>query len=236
MRKFTVFLYILISMLFITKICYSYICHTKVENILSPQPQAQLASNTYDIFIDLVDNKLSLFQNGSIYKEYNIASGKPDTPSPTGIWKIVEKDDWGEGFGGSWMGLNVPWGTFGIHGTGSPWSIGSHASHGCIRMFSESAAELYSVVPVGTTVVISKGPYTPFGKNPRVMIPGDKGSDIFAVQMKLKKLGFYNGRIDGVYGEGLKNSYFNFQKSKGGSPHNEITIYDLKTMGIWPFE
>ena len=58
-------------------------------------------------------------------------------------------------------------------------------------MFSRNAEELYSFVPIGTTVVIAKGPYSPLGKNPREMIPGDKGSDVLAVQRMLKKLGFY---------------------------------------------
>ena len=37
---------------------------------------------------------------------------------------IINKAGWGEGFGGAWMGLNVPWGTYGIHGTKSPWFVG----------------------------------------------------------------------------------------------------------------
>ena len=35
---------------------------------------------------------------------------------------------------GSWLGLNVPWGKFGIHGTLDPHSVGWASSHGCIRM------------------------------------------------------------------------------------------------------
>ncbi|MBC7959481.1 MAG: L,D-transpeptidase [Vallitaleaceae bacterium] len=36
----------------------------------------------------------------------------------------------------------VPWGKYAIHGTDEPWSIGSSLSKGCIRMYSEDAAEL----------------------------------------------------------------------------------------------
>ena len=35
---------------------------------------------------------------------------------------------------GRWLGLNVPWGNFGIHGTLDPYSVGWASSHGCIRM------------------------------------------------------------------------------------------------------
>ena len=42
----------------------------------------------------------------------------------------------------------------GIHGTGAPWSIGSRASHGCIRMTVPDVIDLYPRVPVGTPVLI----------------------------------------------------------------------------------
>ena len=42
----------------------------------------------------------------------------------------------------------------GIHGTGQEYSIGSAASHGCIRMRVADVKRLYPLVPVGTTIVI----------------------------------------------------------------------------------
>ena len=65
---------------------------------------------------------------------------------------------------GSWLGLNVPWGKFGIHGTLDPHSVGWASSHGCIRMNNSEVAELYKIVPVGTKVTIVDGVYGPFGK------------------------------------------------------------------------
>ena len=50
-----------------------------------------------------------------------------------------------------WMGVD---GSIGIHGTGEPWSIGSRASHGCIRMAVPDVIELFKRVPVGTPVLI----------------------------------------------------------------------------------
>lgn len=52
------------------------------------------------------------------------------------------------------MGLNVPWGQFGIHGTLDPYSVGWSSSHGCIRMNNDEVAELYRIVPIGTKVII----------------------------------------------------------------------------------
>jgi lipoprotein-anchoring transpeptidase ErfK/SrfK len=45
-------------------------------------------------------------------------------------------------------------GAVGIHGTAEEWSIGSRASHGCIRMRVSDVIELYRRVPVGTPVLI----------------------------------------------------------------------------------
>lgn len=63
----------------------------------------------YEILVDVEASKLWLIYNGEIEKEYACAGGKASTPSPIGTWKIISKAKWGEGFGGSWMGLNVPW-------------------------------------------------------------------------------------------------------------------------------
>ena len=52
------------------------------------------------------------------------------------------------------MGINVPWGSFGIHGTLEPYSVGWASSHGCIRMNNEDIKELYKEIPIGTEVVI----------------------------------------------------------------------------------
>ena len=53
------------------------------------------------------------------------------------------------------MGLDVPWGGYGIHGTNRPWSIGTYASLGCVRMFNEDIEELFEIVAPGTRVVIT---------------------------------------------------------------------------------
>src|SRR5205085_10521945 len=41
-----------------------------------------------------------------------------------------------------------------IHGTSAPWTIGSKASSGCIRMVNEDVIDLYDRVKVGTKVVV----------------------------------------------------------------------------------
>ena len=52
--------------------------------------------------------------------------------------------------------LHTPKGDTGyrLHGTTAPWSIGTDASSGCIRMFNEDAIDLYRRCPNGTAVLV----------------------------------------------------------------------------------
>ncbi len=43
---------------------------------------------------------------------------------------------------------------FRIHGTNEPWSIGTAASSGCIRMLNEEVSDLYARVHIGTKVIV----------------------------------------------------------------------------------
>lgn len=178
----------------------------KVAKPLIPYPKEM------SIFIDLTENRLYVMRDGEIVKKFPIASGKIETPSPIGDWHVIGKDNWGEGFGGYWFGLDVPWGKYGIHGTSDPHTIGSDASHGCIRMFSADAKELFKLIKYKTKVKILGGPFGPFGMRFRTLIPGDRGSDVYEVQVRLKRLGFLEGKPDGVYGEQTKRAVFKFQK------------------------
>lgn len=197
---------------------------------------ADVKERVYCIYIEVQDKTLYLLENGKCIKEYPIASGKSGLPSPLGCWKVVEKGDWGEGFGGRWMGLNVPWGIYGIHGTIFDESIGSAASHGCIRMLSEDVAELYRIVPTGTEVAIVNGPYGPFGRGFDEINPGDRGADVMAIQQRLKQLGFYKGELDGIYEDDLKNALHRFQRSVKLTADNTIDRQTWLAMGFREFE
>lgn len=190
----------------------------------------------YSIFIEIEDKTLYLLENGKCVKQYPIASGKSGYPSPLGSWKIMEKSDWGEGFGGRWMGLDVPWGTYGIHGTIYEGSIGHAESGGCIRMFSDDVAELYGLVPVGTDVVIANGQFGPFGRGFDEINPGDRGADVLEIQRRLEHLGYYSGPLDGIYEDGLKKALHNFQRTNGLKAKNAITKDDWLKMGFREFE
>ncbi|HHW31398.1 MAG TPA: L,D-transpeptidase family protein [Clostridiaceae bacterium] len=206
--------------------------HTDLEQ----ETNSVLKEKGYCIFIEIEDKRLYLLYDGKCIKEYVIATGKSGLPSPIGYWKIIQKADWGEGFGGRWMGLNVPWGMYGIHGTIYSESIGSASSHGCIRMYNKDVAELYSIVPHGTPVVIVNGSFGPFGRGFDDINPGDRGADVRAIQIRLKQLGYFNGYASGIYEDDLKYALHRFQKDKGLEVKNTISREDWLEMGFMEFE
>lgn len=153
------------------------------------------------IIVDLEKLTLTVMDGEHPFKVFPIAAGKPATPSPIGEWKIVNKEyDWGGAFGARWMGLNVPWGNYGIHGTNMPWSIGNPVSAGCIRMFNEDIIQVFEWAPVGTRVQI-KAPLTWLAGNwHRTLKNGFCGPDVVYAQLLLKESGFYPYDCDGWYG------------------------------------
>jgi hypothetical protein len=165
----------------------------------------------WKIVVNLDEYNIYVYNEGALVKTYRCSGGKAATPSPTGNFKIVVKDEWGEGFGGSWMGLDVPWGTYGIHGTIFPWVIGKyHASKGCIRMLRKDADELFHLVPYGTDVEIIQS-----SRKFRALGIGDVGSDVRDMEETLKSLGYYKGALDGRFGQKLFNAIVEFQKDNG---------------------
>jgi lipoprotein-anchoring transpeptidase ErfK/SrfK len=127
------------------------------------------------ITIDRAHFKLRLFKRLKFSKSYGVAVGQPAYPTPTGRFQISDKQ-----VNPAWTAPNSPWagelaGTttpggsaanplrarwmgiangVGIHGTSQEYSIGSRASHGCIRMRVADVIDLFRRVPVGTPVLI----------------------------------------------------------------------------------
>lgn len=190
----------------------------------------------YRILIEIDENRLYLLDQTHCVKKYPISSGKVGWPSPIGDWRIAEKGRWGEGFGGRWMGLDVIWGSYGIHGTLQEYAIGRAVSHGCIRMRNQDVKELYELVPLGTPVCIRNGVYGPFGNGFRKLAPGDRGADVLAVQKRLKKLGYYAGEETGIYEDDLKLSIYRFQSEKALKIKYTLTTADYEAMGFEEFD
>lgn len=117
---------------------------------------------------------LRLWEHLKLAKTYTVAVGMEGLETPEGLYAIQEKEEnpswhvpdsaWAGDLAGQvippgpedpikarWMGIFEG---AGIHGTEETWSLGSAASHGCIRMSIPDVEELYDRVEVGTPIYI----------------------------------------------------------------------------------
>ena len=139
--------------------------------------QAELARKYPTLLIaDRVNFKLRYYQKLKLVKEYTVAVGAVGFDTPAGLYHIQNKavdpawsvpnSDWAGDLAGTvvpggvaenplkarWMGI---FDGAGIHGTDQTYSLGSAASHGCIRMAIPDVIELYDRVPVGAPIYIA---------------------------------------------------------------------------------
>ena len=121
------------------------------------------------LIINLPSRTLEFYRHGILMKEYQVAIGKPSTPTPLGDYSIIEKqvNPWWyppehpgyfvtsgpyNPLGYRWMGFAA---NYGVHGTNAPWSIGLTVSNGCIRMHEEDVEELFELVGYNTPVRVT---------------------------------------------------------------------------------
>lgn len=138
--------------------------------------QPALVTDSFDtaIIISTSANILKLYGKGELRKTYKVATGTGGFPTPHGQFRITAKrmnptwynpnSDWSRGMPAFIPpGPNNPLGTralnlnasgIRIHGTPDDASIGTNASHGCIRMHMKEVEQLFGKVNVGTPVLI----------------------------------------------------------------------------------
>jgi lipoprotein-anchoring transpeptidase ErfK/SrfK len=128
------------------------------------------------VVIDRATFRLRLFKQLRLAKTYRIAVGQAGLETPAGLYHVqwkemnptwhVPKRSWAKELAGKdippgdpknplkarWLAI---YDGAGIHGTSDDSSIGSAASHGCIRMHIPDVIELYPQVPVGAPVYIA---------------------------------------------------------------------------------
>lgn len=146
------------------------------------------------ILVRTAENRLYHYENGVLVKTYVVATGTPAYPTPKGNFSIVLKrfrptwvnpdpTGWGKSLparigpgpsnplGTRAMNINAP--GIRIHGTTNTRSLGTAASHGCIRMAMPEVEELFDKVDTGTPVIIITGP----GKAPVAAAPSTSIGD-----------------------------------------------------------
>ncbi len=178
-------------------------------------------------------HQLVVWAYGQRFKTYPIAVGNPSTPTPVGEYQIIYKGkDWGPSFGPRWLGLNVPWGYYGIHGTNKPHSIGQHLSHGCIRMRNRDVIELYDMIPLGTVVKIYGHVLGDPNHEPRDLAEGDVGGDVQLIQSRLKSAGYFNGICNGKFRSNTTAAVKQFQRDHHLAPSGVVSVKVYEKLGL----
>jgi lipoprotein-anchoring transpeptidase ErfK/SrfK len=123
----------------------------------APAPETPL-----ELTANLTSRRLTVRKDGEVVKEYDVAIGQNRYPTPTGLFNI-QKVVWNP----AWIPPDAAWARnksakgpghpanpmkmvkiffrepdYYIHGTDQVESLGSAASHGCLRMDPDEAAEL----------------------------------------------------------------------------------------------
>ena len=145
--------------------------------VVEPEVSTEDLAKKYPaiIIVNRSGFQLSFYKNLKLHKTYGIAVGQVGLETPAGLYNVQNKavnpawhvpnSDWAGDIAGTvvppgpsnpikarWMGI---YDGAGIHGTDATGSIGTAASHGCIRMLIPDVVELYDQVPVGAPVYIA---------------------------------------------------------------------------------
>jgi|tagenome__1003787_1003787.scaffolds.fasta_scaffold20951689_3 lipoprotein-anchoring transpeptidase ErfK/SrfK len=147
-------------------------------SVVEPKVSSQALAAKYPavVIVNRSAFKLTLYKHLKVTRTYNIAVGRVGLETPAGLYniqnkaenpawhvpnsswagdlagKVIPPDDPANPIKARWMGIYAG---AGIHGTSEDDSIGSAASHGCIRMHIPDVEELYDQVPVGAPVYIA---------------------------------------------------------------------------------
>jgi lipoprotein-anchoring transpeptidase ErfK/SrfK len=146
--------------------------------IIKPKVTQAELGDKYPVLLiaDRANFRLRYYERLNLVKEYTVAVGAVGFDTPAGMYSIQNKavdpawsvpnSDWAGDLAGTVVPGGVPenplkarWlGIYdgaGIHGTDQTYSLGTAASHGCIRMAIPDVIELYDRVPVGAPIYIA---------------------------------------------------------------------------------
>lgn len=143
-----------------------------VKTVKPKVPDAKIGKT---IVVDRITNQLYLYDGFDLEDSYHVATAAAGYVTPAGEWNIIDKREnptWTNPAPDTWgadlpafipPGPGNPLGTralyldapgIRIHGTYDVGSIGTHASHGCIRMLMSDVEQIYPLVPIGTRVIV----------------------------------------------------------------------------------
>lgn len=143
---------------------------------IRPEVTTSEVASEYPTYLTLDRSSYTLrfWKNLKLARTYTVAVGQEGLETPEGLYEIQDKQEnptWNvpeSDWAGSLAGQSIPPGPSnplkarwmgiyegaGIHGTEETSSLGTAASHGCVRMSIPDVEELYELVEVGTPIYI----------------------------------------------------------------------------------
>ena len=129
--------------------------------------QVEIRTVSLHVMVDQSERLLTVFDGDEVLLSTSVAVGTEENPSPNGYFYITDKLLTGNpsgaygpvafgisGFSDTLSSFAGGPGQIGIHGTNNPDSIGTAASHGCIRVNNDVILDLSELLPLGTPVTI----------------------------------------------------------------------------------
>jgi len=141
-----------------------------LENLFREENNGD-AINKVRLVIKLSDRRVYVYQDNELQTSYPIAVGREGWETPTGSYQViqtVENPSWQHPFtgeivppgptnplGARWIGFWTDGTNYiGFHGTPEEHTVGTAASHGCVRMYDKDAIALFEKVKIGTPVIV----------------------------------------------------------------------------------
>ena len=115
-----------------------------------PEFEEKLAGFERYIVVDLGREYLALYSSGRLFKYFTISPGAIKRRTPIVKFRVLkkEKGHYSRKYNNAWMPWSLQiYGDYFIHGGVLP---GVPDSHGCVRLLTEDAKELFQLVEVGT--------------------------------------------------------------------------------------
>jgi hypothetical protein len=149
--------------------------HTKFESAKGNQPQ-ETPKGPLQIIISIADQRVSLYDNGSLIARSSVSTGVRHHPTPLGVFSVIEKERWHRSnlYSGAPMPYmqRITWSGIALHAGVLP---GYPASHGCIRLTNDFAIRLWHLTKRGARVIIARQDVMPVEiTNPHLFVSKPK--------------------------------------------------------------
>ena len=146
--------------------------HTKSESAKNAQSK-DAPKGPLQIIISIADQRVSLYDNGTLIARSSVSTGIQRHPTPLGVFSVVSKQRWHRSniYSAAPMPYmqRITWSGIALHAGVLP---GHPASHGCIRLTNGFANRLWHLTKRGTRVIIAHDDVQPVEiANPRLFKP-----------------------------------------------------------------